>query len=156
MQSKKEVKKLLAECYEKAKKIVGEHLDTMDKIAQFLIEKETITGAEFMKIYREAENLPEPTEEEKEAAKAKRLYATRAESAKVGENVPVKKKNEEVPKEEGPKEETPADGPLFKETESIFTTPVQNEETKDNDENQDDQPNVGGGTFSHVPNDFDK
>ena len=151
-----EVKKLLAECYEKAKKIVGEHLDTMDKIAQFLIEKETITGAEFMKIYREAENLPEPTEEEKEAAKAKRLYATRAESAKVGENVPVKKKNEEVPKEEGPKEETPADGPLFKETESIFTTPVQNEETKDNDENQDDQPNVGGGTFSHVPNDFDK
>lgn len=146
-----EVKKLLAECYEKAKKIVGEHLDTMDKIAQFLIEKETITGAEFMKIYREAENLPEPTEEEKEAAKAKRLYATRAESAKVGENVPVKKKNEEVPKEE-----TPADGPLFKETESIFTTPVQNEETKDNDENQDDQPNVGGGTFSHVPNDFDK
>ena len=151
-----EVKKLLAECYEKAKKIVGEHLDTMDKIAQFLIEKETITGAEFMKIYREAENLPEPTEEEKEAAKAKRLYATRAESAKVGENVPVKKKNEEAPKEEGPKEETPADGPLFKETESIFTTPVQNEETKDNDENQDDQPNVGGGTFSHVPNDFDK
>ncbi|AOZ95146.1 ATP-dependent zinc metalloprotease FtsH [Butyrivibrio hungatei] len=151
-----EVKKLLAECYEKAKKIVGEHLDTMDKIAQFLIEKETITGAEFMKIYREAENLPEPTEEEKEAAKAKRLYATRAESAKVGENVPVKKKSEEAPKEEVPKEETPADGPLFKETESIFTTPVQNEETKDNDENQDDQPNVGGGTFSHVPNDFDK
>ena len=93
-----EVQKLLAECYEKAKQIIREHLDAMDKIAQFLIEKETITGKEFMKIYREVENIPEPTEEEIEAAKRGRIYATRAESALVGENVPVKTpKKEETP-----------------------------------------------------------
>ncbi len=91
-----EVQKLLADCYEKAKQIIRDHLDAMDKIAQFLIEKETITGKEFMKIYREVCNIPEPTEEEAEAAKRGRIYATRAESALVGENVPVKneKKNE--------------------------------------------------------------
>ena len=38
----------------------------MDKIAEFLIEKETITGKEFMKIFRECKGLPEPEEEEKE------------------------------------------------------------------------------------------
>ena len=39
-----------------------------------------------MKIYREVENIPEPTEEEQEKAKEGRIYATRAESAKVGES----------------------------------------------------------------------
>ena len=88
-----EVKKLLAECYDRAKQIIRDHLDAMDKIAQFLIEKETITGKEFMKIYREVENIPEPTEEEIEAAKHGRIYATRAESALVGENVPIRTKD---------------------------------------------------------------
>ena len=90
-----EVKKLLAQCYDRAKQIIREHLDAMDKIAQFLIEEETITGKEFMKIYREVENIPEPTEEEQEKAKQGRIYATRAESALVGENVPVKKSKKE-------------------------------------------------------------
>ncbi len=85
-----EVKKLLADCYEKAKGIIREHLDTMDKIAQFLIEKETITGKEFMEIYRNVENIPEPTEEEAQAAKRGRIYAIRPESAAVGENIPTK------------------------------------------------------------------
>jgi cell division protease FtsH len=92
-----EVQKLLSDCYERAKQIIREHLDAMDKIAQFLIEKETITGKEFMKIYREVENIPEPTEEEQEKAKAGRIYATRAESALVGENVPVKKPKKDEP-----------------------------------------------------------
>ena len=68
-----EVKKLLADCYEKAKQIIRDHIDTMDKIAQFLIEKETITGKEFMKIYREVENIPEHTEEQLEKAKHGRI-----------------------------------------------------------------------------------
>ncbi len=95
-----EVKQLLADCYEKAKQIIRDHIDTMDKIAQFLIEKETITGKEFMKIYREVENIPEPTEEEIEASKHGRIYATRPESAAVGENVPIREK--EKPKEPAP------------------------------------------------------
>ena len=42
----------------------GENREMMDKIAEFLIEKETITGKEFMKIFRECKGLPEPEEKE--------------------------------------------------------------------------------------------
>lgn len=37
----------------------------MDKLAEFLIEKETITGKEFMAIFRREKGLPEPEEKEK-------------------------------------------------------------------------------------------
>ena len=45
-----EVMKMLKEAYEEAKKLLSEHRESLDKIAAFLIEKETITGEEFMKI----------------------------------------------------------------------------------------------------------
>ncbi|MFR2847988.1 MAG: ATP-dependent zinc metalloprotease FtsH [Hungatella hathewayi] len=48
-----EVMRILKESYEEAKKLLSENRDVMDKIAEFLIEKETITGKEFMKIFRE-------------------------------------------------------------------------------------------------------
>ena len=51
----KEVMKLIKESYEKAKKLLQEHKDTMDKIAAFLIEKETITGKQFMEIFHQEE-----------------------------------------------------------------------------------------------------
>ncbi len=38
----------------------------MDKLAAHLIEKETISGKEFMKIYRKEKGLPEPEEKEEE------------------------------------------------------------------------------------------
>ena len=91
-----EVREYLAKCYEEAKEILRAHLDTMDKLAQYLIEKETITGKEFMRIYRETEGLSEPTKEEQEKAKS-RIWATRPESAIVGENVPVREKNPPKP-----------------------------------------------------------
>ena len=152
-----EVQKLLAECYEKAKQIIREHLDAMDKIAQFLIEKETITGKEFMKIYREVENLPEPTEEEMEAAKRGRIYATRAESALVGENVPVKETKEK-------KDPEPESQPG--QFQSIFDAEVTDAGIQSNsapasesEDKSDDQSETGSenrGRFSNVPNDFDK
>ena len=156
-----EVKKLLAECYEKAKQIIREHLDAMDKIAQFLIEKETITGKEFMKIYREVCNIPEPTEEEAEAAKRGRIYATRAESALVGENVPVKNKKDDKTTAEtagNNAEQQVSDNPYG---ESIFSpegandTPDAPVEPVKNEEAPSSQI-TGGSTFSHVPEDFDK
>ena len=94
-----EVMKLLNECYEKAKVIISEHLDAMDRLAQFLIERETITGKEFMKIYREVENIPEPTDEEKKNGST-RIWAKRPESAAVGEDVPDKRAQAEKEKEE--------------------------------------------------------
>ena len=48
-----EVMKMLKEAYEEAKKLLSEHRESLDKIAAFLIEKETITGKEFMKIFHE-------------------------------------------------------------------------------------------------------
>lgn len=48
-----EVKQLLAGCYQKAKQLLSENRNVLDKIAMYLYEKETITGKEFMKIFRE-------------------------------------------------------------------------------------------------------
>ena len=64
-----EVRKLLEESYEKAKELLRENREVMDKLAEFLIEKETITGKEFMRIFREIKGIPEPEEnEDKETA----------------------------------------------------------------------------------------
>ena len=65
-----EVKILLKECYDEAVRLLTENREVLDKIADFLFEKETITGKEFMKIFREIKGIPEPEEEEiKEASK---------------------------------------------------------------------------------------
>ena len=64
-----EVMKILAESYEKAKELLTENREVLDKIAGFLIEKETITGKEFMKIFRELKGLPEPDPDEVKAAR---------------------------------------------------------------------------------------
>ena len=55
-----EVMKILKASYEEAKRLLNENRDVMDKIADFLIQKETITGKEFMKIFREVKGLPDP------------------------------------------------------------------------------------------------
>ena len=54
-----EVMKILKDSYEEAKRLLSENREAMDKIAEFLIEKETITGKEFMKIFRQVKGLPE-------------------------------------------------------------------------------------------------
>ena len=54
-----EVMKMLKEAYEEAMKLLSEHRESLDKIAAFLIEKETITGKEFMKIFHEVEGIAE-------------------------------------------------------------------------------------------------
>ena len=49
----KEVMRILKECYDKARKLLSENRDALDKIAEYLIANETITGEEFMNIYKE-------------------------------------------------------------------------------------------------------
>jgi cell division protease FtsH len=61
-----EVMGILKECYGEALGMLRENRSVMDKIAAHLIEKETITGKEFMKIYREAKGIPEPEEKPKD------------------------------------------------------------------------------------------
>ena len=54
-----EVMRMLKEAYAQAKQLLGENREALDHIAAFLIEKETITGKEFMKIFRQVKGLPE-------------------------------------------------------------------------------------------------
>ena len=55
-----EVMKILKSSYEEAKRLLSENREALDKIADFLIQKETITGKEFMQIFREVKGLPDP------------------------------------------------------------------------------------------------
>jgi len=80
-----EVMTMLKKAYAEAKRLLSEHRTTMDQIAKFLIEKETITGKEFMKIFRECEGIPEP-EEEKKADEAKTSTALSGKESPVEES----------------------------------------------------------------------
>ncbi len=55
----REVMLMLRKAYETALEMLRGHRETMDRIAEFLIQKETITGKEFMDIFRRCEGLPE-------------------------------------------------------------------------------------------------
>ena len=69
-----EVMRMLKAAYEEAKKLLSENREALDRIAAFLIEKETITGKEFMKIFREVKGIPEPEpDEEGEARREERI-----------------------------------------------------------------------------------
>ena len=57
-----EVVEILKESYDKALALLKDNRGVMDKLAEFLIEKETITGKEFMQIFRKEKGLPEPEE----------------------------------------------------------------------------------------------
>ncbi len=61
-----EVMKMLKEAYAEAKRLLAENREALDKIAAFLIEKETITGKEFMKIFREVKGIQDPEENEED------------------------------------------------------------------------------------------
>lgn len=55
-----EVMKILKECYNKAEELLSGDREALDKLAEFLIEHETITGKEFMKIFRRVKGIAEP------------------------------------------------------------------------------------------------
>ena len=52
--------KILKECYQKAVEYLSGNRDALDKLAEYLIEHETITGKEFMKIFRKVKGIDEP------------------------------------------------------------------------------------------------
>jgi len=79
-----EVMVILKKCYDRAKELLADNRDVLDKIADFLVNKETITGKEFMKIYREVKGIPE---EEKELISSE-------ERNKIGEVPVIKQANQ--------------------------------------------------------------
>lgn len=65
-----EVMTILKDSYSEALRLLSENRAILDKIADFLIEKETITGKEFMQIYRAEKGIPEPVEKQKEVTES--------------------------------------------------------------------------------------
>ena len=82
----KEVMMILKEAYEEAKAMLLENRDALDAIAAFLIEKETITGKEFMKILREIKGIPEPEEAEVPVNQAEEKVPSEPEEPEKAEN----------------------------------------------------------------------
>ena len=88
-----EVMRMLKAAYAEAKRLLAENREALDKIAAFLIERETITGKEFMKIFREVKGLPEQEDDPDDGGnKAERIAMKAAgvipeeESGKSGED----------------------------------------------------------------------
>ena len=121
-----EVIGILAGCYEEAKKLLSENRDIMDKIAAHLIEKETITGKEFMEIYCAEKGIPVPEpknplgkskdekktekKEDSENTEKPETEAKADDDTKIEEDVKVEDKAEEKPETKETDEELPFEG----------------------------------------------
>lgn len=91
-----EVMKILKESYEEAKRLLSENRDVMDQIAAFLIEKETITGKEFMKIFHKAKGIEESEEPERsEKTENKQIEESVKTEEATTENIKTEEKNVE-------------------------------------------------------------
>ncbi len=64
-----EVKLVLKDAYAKVKDMLAQNREVLDKVADFLIGKETITGKEFMEIFNEVKGITPDTSENTESAK---------------------------------------------------------------------------------------
>mgnify|MGYP001142883802 CR=1 FL=1 len=97
-----EVMEMLKAAYEEAKRLLRENREALDKISEFLIEKETITGKEFMKILRKVQGIEES--EELETKKEARIAMKPVEEPAQEVWMPEESKNQEDIKEseEGP------------------------------------------------------
>ena len=83
---------ILKEAYAKALELIRANMDILDEAARFLIEKETITGKEFMKIFNEKKGISEETE------------AASAEAEEIKETDEVSEPEEVLPQKEQPEE----------------------------------------------------
>lgn len=91
----KEISKMLKEAYQKAYALLKENEDLMDELAEYLIEKETITGKEFMKIYNEAKGIvPEDEKADAVSEENGNMEATE-ESSQEAENSTEEQQSEE-------------------------------------------------------------
>ena len=59
-----EILSMITSAHEKAKKLLTENREALDKISEYLYEKETISGKEFMKLFREITGIVDETKED--------------------------------------------------------------------------------------------
>lgn len=131
-----EVMKILKDSYKEAKRMLKENRDVMDKLADFLIKKETITGKEFMKIFRKIKGIPEPKEDKKDTKEKK-------EPEEKTKSVPVDgltEKAEQTPAgaPSGMAEQTPAEPPAESIEQAPTDAPAESAEQEPADAPADD------------------
>ncbi len=95
-----EVVAIIKESYDKALSMLRENREVMDKLADFLIEKETITGKEFMEIFRREKGIPAP-EETKDEEKPGEETAEKANEKNVEETAEKTAEEKSVAEESG-------------------------------------------------------
>ena len=151
-----EVMETLKACYEEAKELLSGNRELMDKLAAHLIEKETISGKEFMKIYRQEKGIPEPEEDDKEKkdtgadAKAEKVEDLAVEEKEASDPVTEEKDDFFEQKDDAFFEQSKeTEEPKQSEEEQAAGSAVQEEAgvTK-----QPEQKTTG--RFSNVPSDF--
>ena len=103
------VKELLTQCYNQAVQVIKENREDMDKVVAYLLEKETITGAEMVAILEgrdpaTADNYPDPDKKEPQQP----APAEQPEEASAQEAIPLGEGQAPVQQEE---DQPPADQP---------------------------------------------
>ena len=109
-----EVRKIMEDCYKEAKRILSENMDAMDMIAEQLIREETITGKDFMRLFRKAKG--EMTEEDRQIeaqpeadSEVKAVAAAETEPKAAAETGPKAEAEAEAAGKEQEEEEPSAD-----------------------------------------------
>lgn len=100
-----EVMKILKYSYEEAKRLLSDNREAMDKIAEFLIERETITGKEFMEIFRQVKGLPEE-EDNSQEGQEERIHEKMPEQVSHEKEQPRQKEEPQQKMESYPWEES--------------------------------------------------
>ena len=77
-----EVLSIINSSYAEAMKLLDENREILDRISDYLYEKETITGKEFMKMFRDMKGLPDPDEEKNDEENKEQEVAQNDEAQK--------------------------------------------------------------------------
>lgn len=118
-----EVKNILKDAYDKAVSIIRENREAMDEIAAFLLEKETISGKEFMEIFnRHQKNTAEENAAEEKVVAENAVEENAAEEKAMTENAVEENAAEEKTVEENTaKENVAEEKPVTKEADAPET-----------------------------------
>ena len=128
-----EVMRIIKECYVKAEKLLADNREVLDKIAEYLIKEETITGKEFMRIFREIKGLPEPEETDKKKQETQTVQLEKEKNADIEhlEETTENKTSETTEDSDSSSQEEKKE--LFTQSESDWIKVEDTEQRKDTD-----------------------
>lgn len=151
----KEVVEILKSSYKKAKKLLNENRKLLDKLAEFLIEKETITGKEFMQIFRKEKGIPEPeekaeeTKKEEPKAQQQTVLEVSTQEEPAAEEPAVEETAKKEPESEGAEAEQPEEQ---SEAQPAPEEPVEEESVAEEAKQEEPKAEEGKvGRFSNAP-----